>query len=50
MLRVALLGVGLCAGFAVAPACAFDGSKSGSATPLTPVEAFRSGTEALRTG
>ena len=45
MMRIALLGVGL----AVTPALAFEGTKP-SETPQTPVEAFRSGTKALRVG
>ena len=42
---IVALGVGLACG----PAFGFDGSKSVDA-PLTPVEAFRSGTQALKTG
>jgi TPR repeat protein len=58
LLRVAVIGAGV---FAVAPAFAFDGSKSDNSlaapvavpiapAPLTPGEAFRSGTRWLKNG
>ncbi len=56
LLRVAFFGVALWAtpDFVAAPAMAFDGSKSdssmASAPALTPMEAFRSGAQWLKTG
>jgi TPR repeat protein len=47
MLRLAA-AIGFAMAFLASPALAFDGSKS--ANPPTPVEAFRTGTQALRTG
>ena len=46
MLRLAAIGFAMA--FVASPALAFDGTKSPSQP--TPVEAFRTGTEALRTG
>ena len=53
-IRDILLGVLVGVSLLAAPVYAFDGSKSddaaASATPLTPTEAFRSGTQWLKAG
>ncbi|HEU4661491.1 MAG TPA: tetratricopeptide repeat protein [Pseudolabrys sp.] len=46
LLRVAVIGIGL----SVGPALAFDGTRSSSSDTLTPMQAFRAGAQALRSG
>jgi TPR repeat protein len=46
IVRAAVVGLGLFVG----PVTAFDGSRTPTTEPVTPVEAFRSATQALKTG